>query len=90
MPLELIEWKCPVRTAIFMTSMASLQSEDSMTEIKATRYITDLYDDHKNLLFSLALSILGNRQDAEDVIQIVFQKIWKEKNGPGLGSYSYS
>ncbi len=41
-----------------------------------------LYERHAGLLFSLALKILGNRSDAEDVLQETFLQIWKS-----AGSY---
>jgi RNA polymerase sigma-70 factor (ECF subfamily) len=41
-----------------------------------------LYERHAGLLFSLALKILGNRSDAEDVLQETFLQIWNS-----AGSY---
>jgi RNA polymerase sigma-70 factor (ECF subfamily) len=41
-----------------------------------------LYERHAGLLFSLALKILGNRSDAEDVLQETFLQVWKS-----AGSY---
>lgn len=36
-----------------------------------------LYERHRGLLFALALKILGNRTDAEDVLQETFVQVWK-------------
>ncbi len=36
-----------------------------------------LYDRHAPVLFALALKILGNRADAEDVLQETFVQVWK-------------
>ena len=36
-----------------------------------------LYQRHSAMLFSLALKILGDRSDAEDVLQDTFVQIWK-------------
>jgi RNA polymerase sigma factor (sigma-70 family) len=39
----------------------------------------------KNKLFRLAIRLLDNRQEAEDIVQDVYLKIWKLKND--LGKY---
>ncbi len=39
---------------------------------------SEIYDRFSNPLFSLALKILGNRNDAEEVIQDVFCSVWKK------------
>ncbi len=36
-----------------------------------------LYERHNGLLFSLALKILGDRNDAEDVLQDAFLQVWR-------------
>jgi RNA polymerase sigma-70 factor (ECF subfamily) len=36
-----------------------------------------LYERHGSVLFSLALKILGDRSDAEDVLQDTFIQVWK-------------
>ena len=41
-----------------------------------------LYNNYNKLIYSIAYSILKNKQDAEDIVQIVFEKIYlidKEK-----------
>lgn len=50
-----------------------------------------LYERHSPMLFALALKILGDRTDAEDVLQETFLQIWKtaptydERRGKPLG-----
>src|SRR5689334_5486048 len=47
-----------------------------------------LYDDTSRLLFSLALRILTDRQDAEEVILDVYQQVWNaaQRYDPTRGS----
>lgn len=37
-----------------------------------------LYNTYKSLIFGLLLSILGDRQEAEDCLQDVFTQVWKK------------
>jgi RNA polymerase sigma-70 factor, ECF subfamily len=56
------------------------RGEDDIALKEATHRFSELYDLHKDALFSLAVSILRNRADAEDVLQTVFQKVWKDRS----------
>lgn len=39
--------------------------------------LNDLYDRYKTLVFSIALHVLRNREDAEEVTLDVFSKVWE-------------
>lgn len=40
--------------------------------------LSELYDQYVNAVFSVAYRVLGNEQDAEEVTQDVFMRIWKK------------
>jgi RNA polymerase sigma-70 factor (ECF subfamily) len=48
------------------------------------------YDRYVSLLLSVAARVLGERREAEDVVQEVFTQIWRKSSGydPALGSLS--
>ena len=57
---------------------------------RAPDSLADLYDGFAGAMFSLALEILGDRWEAEEVIQDVFAYVWKkpESYSPEKGKFS--
>jgi RNA polymerase sigma-70 factor (ECF subfamily) len=55
---------------------------DSRSEygsLRSERALKDLYEAHGNRLFQVCLHIVGNRPEAEEVVQDVFTDIWLGK-----------
>lgn len=55
------------------------RDRELMARIKArdASALSELYDHYNRLLFGLILSILKKREEAEDILQEVFTKIWE-------------
>tara|TARA_R110002049_G_scaffold229148_1_gene401264 strand:- start:55 stop:672 length:618 start_codon:yes stop_codon:yes gene_type:complete len=55
------------------------RDRELMARIKTrdTSALSELYDNYNRLLFGLILSILKKREEAEDLLQEVFTKIWQ-------------
>ena len=53
--------------------------EELLKEIKQgnNQSMQDLYEKYKSLVYGVAFSILKNREDSEDIVQIVFLKIFR-------------
>jgi RNA polymerase sigma-70 factor, ECF subfamily len=53
--------------------------------------MAQLYDRYNRLVYSIALRILRERSAAEDILQEVFLRVWRQPDmavsGPGLGSW---
>ena len=67
-----------------MEKINAREIKDLFIEIKYGNKIAfeKLYNNYNKLIYSIAYSILKNKQDAEDVVQIVFEKLYlidKEK-----------
>lgn len=67
-----------------MEKINARELKDLFMEIKYGNKIAfeKLYNNYNKLIYSIAYSILKNKQDAEDVVQIVFEKLYlidKEK-----------
>ncbi len=59
--------------------MLTNKEKEQIEEIRRgnTRAFTDLVERYKDLVFTLSLRLLGNREEAEEVSQDVFIKIYK-------------
>jgi RNA polymerase sigma-70 factor (family 1) len=57
---------------------------------RATDSLANLYDGFAGVMFSLALEVLGDRWEAEEVVQDVFAYVWKkpEAYSPLKGKFS--
>lgn len=67
-----------------MEKINARELKDLFIEIKCGNKVAfeKLYNNYNKLIYSIAYSILKNKQDAEDVVQIVFEKLYlkdKEK-----------
>ena len=49
---------------------------DFETLLNQKEYFNTFYDKYKNLIYSIAFSILKNRENSEEIVQAVFLKIW--------------
>lgn len=56
------------------------RDRELMARIKArdSSALSELYDHYNRLLFGLILSVLKKREEAEDILQEVFTKIWQQ------------
>ena len=61
-----------------MEKINARELKDLFIEIKYGNKIAfeKLYNNYNKLIYSIAYSILKNKQDAEDVVQIVFEKLY--------------
>ena len=46
-------------------------------ENKDERAFEELYTKYNKLVYSIAFSVLKNKEDSENIVQIVFEKVWK-------------
>ncbi len=71
---------------------SSIPSETLVTRMAAEdqQALSELYDRHRVVVFSLALRILGDRAEAEEVLSDVFFQAWRSAAGfdPLRGSVS--
>lgn len=67
----------------------SLADEELIRGLQAQqpKALEQLYDSYGNMMYGLALQILNNHQEAEDLVQDIFLKLWHHCNyDPNRGS----
>lgn len=60
-----------------MTDAPSDEQLLAAVQTKDARALEKLYDRHRTLAYSLALRVVGNVTDAEDVVQETFLNVWR-------------
>jgi RNA polymerase sigma-70 factor (ECF subfamily) len=58
-------------------------------EIKTEEQAAELYNEYWRYCYNLAFDIVGNREDAEEVSQDVFVKIFRARNGAKLSTWIF-
>ena|SRR5947209_16775947 len=61
--------------------MASIRQRDM-------RALEDFYDRHRVIAYSLAMRVVGNTSDAEDVVQEAFVNVWRSAGTYDIGRSS--
>src|SRR5688572_22802717 len=61
-------------------TLGSEEDRQAMTRLAAgdVSVVGSLYDRHARAVFSLAVRVLGNRADAEEIVQDVFAQVWSQ------------
>ena len=64
---------------IFFTTFTTMEQEELLKELlkKDDKSFTLLYDNYSKSLFGVIFNLIRNTEEAEDVLQEVFVKIWK-------------